>query len=169
MKRLLKAGSVILVLSCLAVLSLSAQTSTNDPPKGNSDRSGQVLQPPSDAETAGAMPSAGADRPRRANLPLEVQDRLVKFERMREAYLAEQKDLQRRLRGAAEQDRDQLRAQIRERREAWLEQAKAYRRSAQERLDELKEALPGHRDALDAAREQAVDRLKETRERRGSD
>ena len=146
-----------------------AQPTTNPPVVVDSSRLGRVLQPPLSATSDGALSSV-APRPERVEqqrLPQDVQDRLKQFERVREAYLTEQRELQRRLRGATDADRDRIRELIRERRAAWLEQFRTFRQEARERLTELRDALPGHREALDAARDAARQKAEETRERRG--
>jgi hypothetical protein len=112
---------------------------------------------------------ARPDRPERMSLPQDIRDRVQSFERRREAYLAEQKELARQLRGASDEDRQRIRDLIRDRREAWLEEAKKFREEARKRLDELKRELPRYQEALDAARERATDAVKEARKRRGSD
>jgi len=145
-----------------------AQTTTNTAPKIVPERVGRVLQPPAPAGTAPTSPLA--DRPVRSErqpLPQDIKDRLQRFEQLREAYLAEQKELLRRLRGATDEDRDRIRQLIQERREAWLEKLRTLREEARERLADLKQTLSQHQEVLDAARESAQERAAEVRDRRG--
>ena len=160
----------LILLMGLLRSQVSAQTDTNAPTVTDATRLSRVLQPPADSSTDSLVsPSATVrpERPEQQRLPQDIRDRLEQFERVRAAYLAEQRELQRRLRGATDADRDQIREQIRERRAAWLEQFRAFRQEARERLTELRDALPGHREALDAARDNARQKAEEARERRG--
>jgi Skp family chaperone for outer membrane proteins len=147
-----------------------AQTTTNPPVVIDSSRLGRVLQTPVSSAVDASPITSAVNRPERVEqqrLPQDIRDRLQQFERVREAYLTEQRELQRRLRGATDADRDQIRELIRERRAAWLEQFRTFRQEARERLTELRDALPSHREALDAARDSARQKAEEARERRG--
>jgi septal ring factor EnvC (AmiA/AmiB activator) len=162
-------------LGCLLEVagSLRAQSVTNTPPP-------IVRAPPNEAEVVlpgsstitslqdAVNPSQHA-RPERLAIPAEVRQRLIEFERVREAYLARQKDLLRRLRGATDSDRQKIREQLREQRDTWLEQARQFRDLAQRRVEELKLELPSHQELLDRARERAREAAKDARDRRGSD
>src|SRR6267143_3345399 len=135
-----------------------AQTTTNTAPKIVPERTGRVLQPPTPGRVDVSPPlAARPDRPERA-LPQDIKDRLQRFERLREAYRAEQRELRRRLQGATEEDRDKIRQLIQERRDAWLEKLRILR---EERLADLKAALPQHQEVLDAARESSQERAAE--------
>ncbi len=147
-----------------------AQTTTNPPIVIDPSRLSRVLQPPSittDGNLASPTTTARPERVEQQRLPQDVRDRLQQFEKVREAYLAEQRELQRRLRGATDADRERIRELIRERRAAWLEQFRTFRQEARERLTELRDTLPSHREALDAARDAARQKAEEARERRG--
>ena len=162
---------VALVLSAgLLEAVVLAQTTTNPPVVIDSSRLGRVLQTPVSSAVDASPITSAVNRPERVEqqrLPQDIRDRLQQFERVREAYLTEQRELQRRLRGATDADRDQIRELIRERRAAWLEQFRTFRQEARERLTELRDALPSHREALDAARDTARQKAEEARERRG--
>ena len=170
MNRVCKTVAALVLSVGLLEAVVLAQPTTNPPVLVDSSRVGRVLQPPtSSTMDVSPIPSA-IDRPERAEqqrLPQDIRERLQQFERVREAYLTEQRELQRRLRGATDADRDRIREQIRERRAAWLEQFRTFRQEARERLTELRDALPSHREALDAARDAARQKAEETRERRG--
>lgn len=170
MNRVRKTVITLVLAAGLLEAVVLAQTTTNPPAVIDPNRVGRVLQPPvSSTADVSPIPSA-VNRPERAEqqrLPQDVRDRLQQFERVREAYLTEQRELQRRLRGASDTDRNQIRELIRERRTAWLEQFRTFRQEARERLTELRDALPSHREALDAARDAARQKAEEARERRG--
>ena len=166
MNRVRKTVAALVLSAGLLEAVVLAQPTTNPPVVVDSSRLGRVLSPP----TSDGPLSAVGPRPERVEqqrLPQDIRDRLQQFERVREAYLTEQRELQRKLRGATEADRDRIRELIRERRAAWLEQFRTFRQEARERLTELRDALPSHREALDAARDAARQKAEETRERRG--
>ena len=71
-------------------------------------------------------------------MPLEIKERIRRFEIIREAYLQEQALLRKRLSGATtEEERERIRALIKQTRDAWLARARALREEARERLREL--------------------------------
>jgi hypothetical protein len=160
----------LLVAGCLMTAVAWSQTSTNVAP-ATVDRAGRVLQPSMFQDGASVAPTtARPDRPELQRLPADLRERLARFETVREAYLAEQRELLRKLRGASDEDRDQIRELIKTRRDAWLEQARQFREEAKDRLTELRNgALQSHKEALDAARDNAREKLKDARDRRGSD
>jgi vacuolar-type H+-ATPase subunit H len=102
-----------------------------------------------------------------------IRERLRLFELKREAYLAEQLDLVRQMRGASNEERKRLREQLREQRQNWLDEAKQIREQARLRLQEMKQELANHSEVLEAARErareQALEGAEKARERRGTD
>lgn len=170
MNRVRKTVTTLVLSAGLLEGVVLAQTTTNPPVAIDPIRLGRVLQPPVSSTVDGSPVSSMIPRPERVEqqrLPQDIRDRLQQFERVREAYLTEQRELQRRLRGATDADRDQIRELIRERRAAWLEQFRTFRQEARERLAELRDALPNHREALDAARDTARQKAEEARERRG--
>ena len=146
-----------------------AQTTTNTAPRIVPERTGTVLQPPT---PSGADVSPVANRPERPERPVlsqDIRDRMQRFEKLREAYLAEQRELKRRLDGAVDEDREKIRQLIQERRDAWLDKLRILSEEARERLAELRKDLSQHQEVLDAARESARDRVGEIRDRRGKD
>lgn len=146
------------------------QSLTNTAPKVEPTRVGQVLSPSTVDPKVPFPPGFVSERP---TLSQDVKDRLLRFSQLREAYLAERRDLERRLKGAAEEDRERIRDLMRERLDAWREKLRAQREELQERLDQLKAALPQHQDVIDAARDRARDQgtsaRDQIRDRRGSD
>jgi hypothetical protein len=160
-----------LLAGCLLAVVARSQTLTNTTPVAGSDRNGRVLRPANVLDPAVTGPTAvRPERPEQQRLPLDLRERVASFEKVREAYLAEQRELLRRLRGASEEDRDRIRELIKSRRDAWLEQARQFRQEARERLAELRSgALQSHKEALDAARDSAREKLQDARDRRGSD
>ena len=155
MKRLkqLKWAGVLGV--CLLAWNCPAQVLTNAAPKILPERLGRILEPltvSSLAEPVVVRPST----PERPMLDDDIKVRLQRFELLREKYLADERELKRRLRAATDdQDRQRIRESIKERREAWLDLARSFREQARERLVDLKDMLPQHREVLDAARESA--------------
>ena len=90
-------------------------------------------------------------RPERPDLPLDIRQRLLRFEILRDTYLARQQDLLRKLRGATNSDRDKIRAQLRALRDEWLERARAFREEARDRMkDVLGLELSGRSKILDS-------------------
>lgn len=176
MKRMQRyAGLVVAVLAVGGALQAQSgdtnQTSLTD----SSDRKGQVVMPLEPATTdagAGAGPISGTVT-RLQDIPQQVQERLQQFELMREAYLKQQNELLRQLKGANDEQRELIREKLRDQRQRWLDQSRLFREQARERLAELKEKLLRHQDVLDAARERAREQLngaeERVRERRGTD
>ena len=158
----------LVLLPLLLALAIPVHAQTNAP---TDDRSGVVITTDR-LDDALAVPSDLIPRPEREErpeLPAEIRDRILQFENLREAYLARERELIQRVRGATEEDRDRLREQLKELREDWLRRARSIREEARERQRELLRELPKHREALEQAREQALDAARETRERRGQD
>ena len=106
------------------------------------------------ASPTGVRPS----RSERPDFPPELKQRLRSFESLREIYLA-QEELRKKLRAAnTDQDRERLRAQLQVLREEWLDKSRTLKEETRTRLEELKgELSPKYRDALDAAKQNALD------------
>lgn len=127
----------------------------------------------------GSLAGGPAERPELPEtMPQAVKDRLRQFESKREQYLAQQLELMHRLNKVSDADRAQLREQLKEQRQAWLEEAKKIREQARARLQEMKRELSNHGEVLEAAREQVREQVRDkvreqirdqTRERRGTD
>lgn len=171
MRSSVQAVKILLLAGCVATVATRAQTGTNTSTVTSPDRNGRVLSPGTVLGGTTINPTTTRpDRPEQQRLPVDLRERVANFEKVREAYLAEQRQLLRKLRGATDEDRNQIRDLIKARREAWLEQARQFREEARERLTELRNgALQSHREALDAARDNAREKLQEVRDRRGSD
>jgi hypothetical protein len=135
------------------------------------DRVGQVLASDEKLVTDGFFESA--IRPVAADLrrlPPEIRDRVRRFEVVREAYLKEQEELRKRLRGATtEAERDRVRELIRQTRLEWLERSRQLREESLRRIRELPSVLPDLREVISNAREKARDSATEVRKRRGQD
>ena len=100
----------------------------------------------------------------------ETRDRLRRFEAVREAYLKEQEELRKKLRGAAtEAERDRVRELIRQTRQEWLDRMRQLREESARRIRELPSVMPDMREVLSNARENARDAALEVRKRRGQD
>jgi gas vesicle protein len=155
----------------LAGFTIFGQSPTNTAPRVVPTRVGQVLSP-STTDPA-SNPAPGFTGSLGTTISQDVKDRLQRFNQLREAYLAERRELERRLKGAAEEDREKIRNLMRERLDAWREKLRAQREDLQDRLDQLKAALPQHQDVIDAARDRARDAATsardQIRDRRGTD
>ena len=88
-------------------------------------------------------------RPERPELPPEIKSKVLRFEKLREAYLDRQQGLLRKLRGATDADRAQVRAQLQALRDEWLEKARSFREEARTRIRELQDDLPKYREPFD--------------------
>jgi len=144
---------------CLLIPAASAQILPGTTNIAN--RVGQVILPErlwpdnSSANPSSLRPLRQDIRP---DLPAEVKSRVVRFESFRETYLARQEELLRKLRGATDADRDQIRRQLQQLREDWLDRARAFREEARTRMRELRDTeLPKYREALTDAKEGALD------------
>jgi hypothetical protein len=151
---------MVACLVSVAVLPARAQTSVDPAPDDktvarDSTTTTRVISSPevkeniSPTSTDSTRPSTVAARP---VLSTEIKERLRNFERAREAYLQRQRELEKRLKGATEQERERIREQIKDRRSAWLEQHKQFQVELRERVREIKREIPSLRDALDETR-----------------
>lgn len=168
--RLAQQLAVTGVALVLALFHAAAQT---NPTTSSTIRSGNVLAP--DRPTAvdanvSATTAVRPNRPERPALSPEVQNRLERFKLDARAYLAQQEALKKRMYGANEQERAELRQQLRLLREAWLERAREMRQEYRDEKQRLERRLPGHRELFDDLKRDANDELKSgTRSRRGID
>jgi len=127
------------------------------------DREGRIVLSDQQATDSGLSPSSTGDRQK---LPPEIKERIRRFEIIRDNYLREQALLRKKLTGAAtEEERERIRALIRDSRVAWIDQSQKLREEARERLRELPRLLPSMPEVLDEARRNARD----LRKRRGQD
>ncbi len=176
MKTAMTGGWFAVVLGLvLAAAGVRAQSGDTNPTVGSADRQGQVVASPATSQNADTVagPGVPAVADRLKELPQQIRERLLEFEKQREAYLKQQSDLLRQLKGANDEQREKIREQLRLQRHQWLEQAQQFREQARERLLELKDRLPQHQEVLDAARERAREQLRnaadQRRDRRGTD
>ncbi len=103
--------------------------------------------------------------PVRPELPQEVKDLIAQFEQARQDFLASQKELFEQLRNATtDEERAQIREQLKAAREAWMEQTKELRQQIREALQQLRQQVPTREEILQRVREQ-----QNTRPRRGDD
>lgn len=122
------------------------------------DKVGQIILP----DFGGSLSSPGSSLTRpprleRPELAPEIKSRLARFAETREAYLAKQQELLRKLNGATDGDRELIRKQLQQLRDDWLDRAKAFREDARTRMRELQSELPRYRDSLKDAQEGALD------------
>ena len=111
---------------------------------GDPERPSRRVRP--DASAGG--PALRPPRPERPELPPQIKSKVLRFEKLREAYLDRQQGLLRKLRGATDADRAQVRAQLQALRDEWLEKARSFREEARARLRELPDELPKYRELL---------------------
>ena len=156
----------------LGLLVPSAWAQGNSGSTNIADRVARIILPDPAAlnsPMAGAPVGGRPSRSERPDFPPELKLRLRSFESLRETYLARQEELLKKWRGATDQDRERLRAQLQVLREEWLDKARAFKEETRTRVEELKGELPKYREALDAARENALDAAKSARKRRGGE
>ncbi|PYL00833.1 MAG: hypothetical protein DME19_03815 [Verrucomicrobia bacterium] len=103
------------------------------------DQVGQVILPDRILLESTATPPTATrpPRPERPDLPLEIRQRLNRFEKLRETYLARQQELLRKLHGATDEDRVRIRGQLRALSDEWLEKARSFRQEAKDRMKDV--------------------------------
>lgn len=69
----------------------------------------------------------------------EMKQQLQKFDSARDSYLAKQRELSDRLRGATLEQKKEVQTQLETLRRDWFERARAYREEAQRRVPDLKD------------------------------
>ena len=159
---------IVLLMATVAVFaaaSVDAQI-TSAVEVARPDRVGQVIVSDEKLTADGFGLNVRPDPVDLRKLPPEIRERIKRFELVREAYLKEQEELRKRLRGAAtEAERDQVRELIRQARLEWLERARQLREETLRRIRELPTVVPDMREVISDARENA----REVRKRRGQD
>ncbi len=135
------------------------------------ERVGQVVAPDEKLLSDGFLtPAARPEVTDLRKLPPEIRERIRRFEVVREAYLKEQEDLRKRLRGAVtDAERDRIRELMRQARQEWLDRARNLREESLRRIRELPSVMPDMREVLSNARENARDAAATARKRRGQD
>jgi hypothetical protein len=101
--------------------------------------------------------------------PSLIRRLLEDFKAAQKKFLDEQKQLQKQWKDAPAAQRETIRGQLRDKRDAFLEQQKEMREEIRKRVDELKSQLPEHSDVIEDAREQAVEHRKDKQRRGGAD
>jgi len=134
--------------------SAQAQTGTIDgtPTVRNSTTTSRVISSPEVKENISLTPTDSTrptDLSARTSLSTDLKTRLREFERAREAYLQKQRELERRLKGATDAERDKLREQIRDRRAAWLEQHRQFTEEQRQRVRDVVTELKSLGPALE--------------------
>ncbi|MGC8743134.1 MAG: hypothetical protein ACP5T0_04575 [Verrucomicrobiia bacterium] len=131
------------------------------PTDGMRHRPGKIILPPR-PEPPGRP---GIEPPVRPELPQEIKDLIAQFEQAKQDFLTAQKDLLEQLKNATtDEERAQIREQLKAQRDAWLEQTKELRQQIREALKELRDKIPTRQEVLDRVREQ-----QNSRPRRGDD
>ncbi len=158
-------GSIAIVL---AACNLRAQT--NLTPPRTDDRSGRIVVSDQQATVEGANVTALPERLERQQIPVEIKERIRRFELARDRYVKEEQALLKRLRGAAtDEERERVRAQIEKQRQALLERAKNLREDVHKRIEDIRGRLRPMSEVLDDARQNARDAASPVRKRRGQD
>lgn len=162
----MKAGLITILTAALAAAfplgnAMAQAAGGGDPAAPPTPPAGRVVSPtPNLTPSLGSTPTAAAlpprpDRNERQPLSPEAKRLVNKFESDREAFLKQQEEDRKARRGTTGEEREMLRQrqEIRERREAWQEQAVQNRQEASRRVNELRrDVLPRHRKALEEAR-----------------
>ena len=164
-------AAMVLGLGLLSTSALAQSSSTNI-----ADRVARIILPDPAALNSSISAPGGVDvrpsRSERPDFPPELKLRLRSFESLRETYLARQQELLKKFRGAStDQDRERLRAQLQALRDEWLDRARAFNEEARTRLEEMKkgELSSKYSEALDAAKQNALDAARSARKRRGDE
>jgi hypothetical protein len=144
----------------LSGLTAWAQTGTFSP--RNRDRVGRVFTPD---KTSGSLdaPSVATRpvRPEQNPLPPEFDRRIQVFREQARRYIAEQEALRKQLAGATtDAERDRIRALLQQRRNDWLERARAVREEVKVRQEELRGRLRGHGELFDDVKDAARDTVR---------
>jgi hypothetical protein len=153
----------VLVMNTSGQTEIAAQT--NLTPVKTTDRSGSIVLSDQQATDLSELPRLSE----RQRLPLEIKERIRRFEVRRDAYVKEQAALRKQLNGAAtDEERQRIRALIERQRIELLERAKTLREEVSKRLEVIRERMPAMSEVLDDARRTARDAA-QTRKRRGQD
>jgi hypothetical protein len=164
MMKALTATLAALLGLAFAALDARAQTSVTPTTANTTDRNGRVIVSEPQAQATG-LNSTGD----RQKLSQEVRERLARFEREREAYLRQQEDNVKRLRGAAtDAERERIRDQIKAAHDAWQERSRNIREELKDRVANLRTQMPSRQEILDNARDNLRDG-NSPRKRRGAD
>lgn len=144
--------TVVALWFCLAAASVWAQNTVSPTPQKPAE--GRVIVPeePVQVSPTDATTPKRPSRPERQELTPEIKDKLKQFNVAREAYIAKQTELEKKARGASDEERRKIREQLKERRERWLEQAKKFRDESRDRLREIRTDSPSLREALEEKR-----------------
>jgi len=98
----------------------------------------------------------------RERLRQSIQERIEAFRALRLEYIERKREQLELLRRAnSEEQREVVREQLRQERAEWLLEAHAVRRQAQERVQEMRDALPSHQEMLDEARTQVREQVRQ--------
>ena len=134
----------------LLAAAASAQTS-NAPP----------AQPPIANRPVVVAPTPTPDRP---NLPprperptapgqpppaQDIKDLVREYQSARQAFQKQQQDLQRKLKTATNEQRAQIREQLKDNLQLWMEQQKAQLQELREQAKDIKNNVPALRDVID--------------------
>ena len=121
----------------------------------------QPAQPPIANRPVVVAPTAAPERP---NLPprperptgpgqpppaQDVKDLVRDFQSARQAFQKQQQDLQRQLKTATDEQRAQIREQLKDNLQQWLEQQKAQIQELREQAIDIKNNVPALRDVID--------------------
>jgi DNA anti-recombination protein RmuC len=165
---------------CVAGLAFCTATfaqGTNVTPEQDTEREGQeisvTVETRTQTHTDGSWEAPPTGELDREQVNQRIQDRLQQFQLKRAEYLKRMQEQQREMKGASDEQREQIRAKLRAERDGWLRLAREIRDRARTRLQEMKDALPSHQEMLEEAREKAREqvrqRVEDARDRVGVD
>lgn len=148
-----KAGSLLVALVLTPAAGLVGQTSNTTPAQPAIPSRPTVVAPAPAATPQQPLP-ARPERPPIPNLPPpaqeSVKDLVRDFQSARQAFLNQQKELQRQLKTATEEQRALIREQLKENLQQWLEQQKAQIQDLREQARDIKNNVPALRDVIDS-------------------
>jgi hypothetical protein len=110
-----------------------------------------VVIPPAAKPQGRNLPEPPA-RPDRHAPSEAVKDLVRDFQAARQAFLNQQKELQRQLKHATREDREAIRKQLKENLQIWLEQQKAQLQELRDQARDLRSNLPAISDVIDSAK-----------------
>jgi len=113
---------------------------------------------PAKDKEAKAEKLAKASESARAILPEDVQKKILQLKSQRDTYQVEQKQLMKQWKDASQEERDNLREELKKNRQEFLADQRAMRQEIRTRLDELRQEFRNSRDQmLDDAKEKTRD------------
>ena len=124
--------------------------STNAPSGSDSSGSGVgTNQHPATTPGSEARDGSPGPRPARPLTPADVQVLVKQFELDRQAFMARQQAIEQQMQGLPEQERQRLRAQLKNEMEQWKQQQAGLRERLRKQCDRMAEQLRDHSRLID--------------------